>query len=353
MSEADFSLEQARQKARSQQWTVEQVCNRINPNDLYDHRFFKWCETVRSKLVPSLKQALWQEEGHARLHISHLLLRLGETAGSEGLLDCLRSGNAYLRRSALSTLSVLPIKPLTEDSSPWQRSPVPIQKEALLAALEPFLDEPNSREGSIAIDIAFNLELSQADQRLIPLLNEDSPKVRMQVASGFLQRGANYGALNVAESLLFQEKDCSYESYKLITGLKYCAKGKNSELALRAVDLLVRYILENLDRSDNQTANRIWDAMQGLEAVQHSQEVQTLQAVLQSSMRWWVRGIALRRLGELEGEAGLIRLQNALSDTELRKFAAEGIAKVAKGREDTALINSLVAVLQEEVVLYK
>ena len=348
MSEADFSTEQARQKAKSQQWTPQKVVNDLDPNNLYDHRFVKWCETVRSELVPELKQALWQKEGYSCLHIGHLLLQLGEPDGAEGIMACLRSSDPYLRRSALSTLSVLPIRSLTEDSPPWQRPPVPISKEALLVALEPFLDEPASQEGSIAIDIALELGLSQANQRLIPLLNYDSQKVRMQVASGFLRRGEDHGALGMAESLLFHEKYYSYESYKLISALEYCAKGKNPGLALRAADLLIRYILENLNRSDNETANRVWNAMQGLEAVRHPQEAQTLQAVLQSSVEAWARGIALCRLGELEGEAGIIRLQNALSDTQLREFAAEGIAKVAKGRGDIALINNLAAILQEE-----
>ncbi|MBW4621999.1 MAG: hypothetical protein KME17_21870 [Cyanosarcina radialis HA8281-LM2] len=336
MSETDVLIEQARQKAESHQWTVEKVIDEIDPNDLYNSKFIQWCNAVRSEIVPGLKQALWVKESYSRVNIARLLLELGEPDGVEGLIDCLHSQDTSLQISALVTLSHLP----------WKR--LAIDKEAILTAVEPFLNEPDSHAGSIAVDITLKLELPQAEQQIMSLLNHPSPRLRVKVASEFLRRGKDNGALDAAEKSIVAPKQDLDEIHQLVSALEGCAQGENRELALRAADILIRYILANLNRSDNATANAMWSAMRGLEAVRHPEEAQILRSILSSNLEYWARGIALQRLGELEGEAGIVRLQNALSDRQLRKDAAEGIAKVAKEREDPALIDNLVAALQQD-----
>jgi HEAT repeat protein len=338
MSETDSLVELARQKAQSERWTPQKVINELDPNDLYDRQFIEWCNSVRSELVPGLKQALWEKKSYSRVNIGRLLLELGEPDGLEGIIDCLRSNDSSVQVSALVTLAYIPKRSVVDDS------PLPINQEAIFTAVEPFLNEPDSHAGGIAVDIALNLTLPQAEQRTILLLQHRSPSVRVKVASEFLRHGKDNGALDIAENLILD----GYEINQLMSALESCAKGENRELAMRAADILLRYILANLNCLDNGTVGAIWSAMRGLEAVEHPEEAQTLRSILSSPIEYWARGTALQRLGELEGEAGIVRLQNALADPQLRQDAAEGIAKVAKRREDAVLIDSLTAALQQD-----
>lgn len=58
--------------------------------------------------------------------------------------------------------------------------------------------------------------------------------------------------------------------------------------------------------------------------------------------------MALQHLSALQGETGLWRLKEALADPQLRQFAAKGITKIARGREDPALADALAAAAREE-----
>ncbi len=67
--------------------------------------------------------------------------------------------------------------------------------------------------------------------------------------------------------------------------------------------------------------------------------------MLDSKLEWWIRGTALTRLASLEGQAGIRRLIDAISDPDLRKDALEGLGSLAMGSDNPAALQ----VLSEEM----
>ena len=350
MTHEDKSVEQARAEARTQEWTPERVLKELWSVDLFDYKLRERCIAMRDELVPGLRKTMGEQDGNERLKASLLLLHLGEPSGTEGIITCLRTNDNQLRSATLAALSVLPLRPLTENAPSWQKPPVPLQREAVFAELEPLLAEPESHVGGLALNVVMQLALPQAECQIMTLVRHSSRKVRTKVVKWLAARGEDRG-VEVAEALLFEEghnPDDDHWLALIVGALKTYSQGNNPELALRAANLLVRYVLASLNYSDQSTANHVWKAMTGIAAARHPEEVSVLEAVLQSSIVNWGRGIALKRLGEIEGELGIKRLQRALSDAELREYAAESISKLAKGRIDPALVDALIAALQEE-----
>src|SRR5260370_31860379 len=57
--------------------------------------------------------------------------------------------------------------------------------------------------------------------------------------------------------------------------------------------------------------------------------------------------MALKRLAQLEGRAGIARLIDAMSDADLRKDALEGLASLAAGSNDAAVLAALGTEIQQ------
>jgi hypothetical protein len=273
---------------------------------------------------------------------------MGEPDGTDGIIACLRTNDPDLQVKTLVALTILPLRPLDENTPSWWESPVPLRQEALFAALVPLLQDPASQVGGIALEAATKLDVPQADIQLMPLIQHPSRKVRTKVLYWLAQRGEDRGAFRAAEALLFALPHSPHDDYWVLQALSIYCEGDNPDLARCAADLLVRYIHANVDRSDNYTTNHVCTAMSGIEAMQHPEEMQALESVIQSSLKDWGRGVALARLGELEGRAGILRLQRALTDPKLREYAAKGIAKAARGHTSAALVETLVAALRKE-----
>ncbi|MEM8643227.1 MAG: hypothetical protein AAGG51_31085, partial [Cyanobacteria bacterium P01_G01_bin.54] len=66
----------------------------------------------------------------------------------------------------------------------------PISPEKLLVALEPFFSNSEFDIGHIAIEIAFEMQLAQADERMVKLLQSDTSRFS-KVAYKLLERGVD------------------------------------------------------------------------------------------------------------------------------------------------------------------
>jgi hypothetical protein len=348
MNDQRLSVEQARERAKAQAWTTQRILSELESIDLFDPHIKRHCRTLRDELVPALLHAVRERESFARLNASLLLLYLNEPEGTDGVIACLRDTDENLRIRTLSSISVLPLQSLGESTSVWHEPPVPLKRELILTELLRFIAYPDSTAGSIALDVATKLDLPEADRLMRPLLAHSSPKVRLKVLRWLARHGENHGALGVARSLLFASDRDFHTAYWVVAALTDYCKTNRSELAGPAADILADYIRSAVNRPDNQTTNLIWRALKGIAAAHHPEERQLLETVLHSSADDWRRGVALERLGDLEGEAGLERLQHALSDATLRKYAAKSIARTAEGHSLPGLIDALVSAAQTE-----
>jgi hypothetical protein len=333
-------------------WTPEGVIDNIESADYIDSQFIQWCRTVKEDLLSGLTRIMQEEQGNARLTASLLLLHLGESVGTDGIISCLREEDPQFQIRILSSLSVMPLQLVEGDTSRWSRTPVPLEKEALFTALEPLLKTPTktapmsleARTQFLAVGIALKLNLPQAERQVLPFLRNGPPRVRSQILIYLSRRGEDKGALDVAKELL----QADTEVHSTVGCLETYCQSENPNLARRAADILVEFVQINKDRPGNDVTNHIWHALDGIMAAKHPQREQLLKEVLNGPVIDWRRDVALRHLALLEGEAGLYRLKEALTVPELCQAAAEGIADQAKGRSDPDLVDALVTATHQE-----
>ena len=194
----------------------------------------------------------------------------------------------------------------------------------------------------------------RAFDRLVALLSDSRQEMRGRKRRSVLgDAGYDRGSLAAIDEALQQPRHA--KSYFLIRALEHLCKSENTGIRTHAAAIAIGFIRSNLaDHSlsaveANLLANDVWHCMEGIAAACHPEEREALyeifrkvlREVLDSKLEWWVRGIALRRLAELEGQAGIKRLIDAMSDPDLRKDALEGLESLATGSNDPAVLEAL------------
>jgi hypothetical protein len=347
MDDQEEAVAQARARANAQEWTTQRIISELGALELFDHRFRRHCESIRDELLPVLREAMRGPASLASLNAGFLLLYLGEPDGTDGVVACLHTLDEPLRRQALVHLSLLPLRPLSPDQPFLIESPVPLKRDLIFAEITGLIDKMDSEIGELALKVTLKLDIPEANQLIPQYLTHSSRKVRTDVLQWLARRHEDRGALAIAEALLFDSNE-TQDIYWVMSALEsYCASNQ-PELAQRAAGLLARYIRTYGQQPDNTTANLVWRAIGGIAKAQYPEEKQLLETVLNFSTTDWRRGIALERLGEIEGLAGVQRLQLALSEPSLRGFAAKGIAKLMHGQSDSLLVESLTQAAQDE-----
>jgi hypothetical protein len=331
--------------ARIYGWSPERVIDEIESIDLLDSKFIQWCRSVKAELAPDLMEIMHEQQGEASLRASLLLLCLGEPDGTDGIITCLQEADPHFRISVFSRISTLPLSPGDF------RAPVPLKKEGLYAALDPLLETPGEGEPSdrqrvhnLAIGIALKLDLPEAYERLLPMLESGPTQIRVKLLSHLARRGEDRGGLDTAKELLAADS----EIYWVISALERYSKGDDPVLAQQASQLLVDFVRENTDRAGNDVTNLLSRALDGIVAAHHPEREQVLKQVLNGPVEDWRRGIALRHLAALEGEAGYPRLSTALADPELRSYAAQAISANPPSDGNAKLEQALLTAARQE-----
>lgn len=334
-------------RARIYGWSPEGVIDEIESIDFYDSAFIQWCRSVKAELVPDLVEIMREQRGEARLRASLLLLHLGEPDGTDGIISCFREADPRFQITILSRVSALPLTP----EGLRLRAPVSLKKEELYTSLEPLLETPGERESSdrqrihnLAIGIALKLDVSEAYERLLPMLRSGPAQIRVKLLSQLARRGEDRGGLDAAEELLAADS----ETYRVIGALEDYSKGDDPALAQQAAELLVDFVRENTDRAGNDITNHLSRALDGIVAAQHPEREEMLKQVLNGPVEDWRRGTALYHLAPLEGEAGYPRLRTALADPELRSYAAQAISANPPSSGDSELEQALISAARQE-----
>ncbi|MFN2298103.1 MAG: hypothetical protein ACK2UB_04580 [Anaerolineales bacterium] len=348
MDNPQEAIRSAKEKALAQKWTVERILRELATVDVIDPAFREQCAGIRDRLVPSLMQVIHEEDPERNLKAGMLLLHLGVPEGTEGILRCLRNPEEYVREKALLGLSILPLLPVPKESKYWHPQPVPADRKAVLSAISGYLDQPDSRMGNLALTIARKLNIPEADDRVRSLWKHRSRKVRTDVFLWMARHHEDPPDWKIPEKLLFGGRHNPHDDYWVLAALeKYCESPHRPQ-AQKAADLLARYVRDHGARPDNWTANFVSRAVKAVAKTQYPRERQMLERVLRSNAADWRQGAALRRLAELEGEAGIHRLGAALSKRWLRKDAAQGLAKQVGGCRDPELRRSLMDAAWDE-----
>jgi HEAT repeat protein len=308
----------------------------------------------RELAMPALRAMARQRSGVIRLNAARALIEFGDRLGGDVLIECLQSEDSALRKGAIDRISWLEIRGRMRSPNP------PFDADALLVALEPSLADPDRWNRKRALSFVRYLETPKAFDRLVAFLGDARPDMRAEAACMLGDAGYDRGALAVIEDLLC-EPGSPYR-YFLIRALEHLCKSTDPDLRSRAAAVAIRFIRSNLAQHGqsaleaNSTANDVWHCMDGMAAVCSSEQRevlhetlrQVLREVLASNLEWWVRGMALKQLAQLEGRAGIARLIDAMSDADLRKDAVEGLASLAAGSDDPAVLAMLGNEIQRE-----
>lgn len=344
------AIEHARARAKANTWTVAKILEQLASIPEFDHKFWEHCRTIQDELVPALLRAIQEQESIARLNASLLLLRLGQPDGTDGVIACLHDNDESLRQKTLLSLSLLPPEPFAfAEGFPFSPpQPVPLKKEPLFAELQQFLSSPNPYHIGLTVQAITSMNPSGVESYIRPLLKHSSRDVRISALHWYSRRSNAPEAILTTRELLFQKDVPPTDNYAVIGSLEICCRSKNETVAAEAAKLLAEFILRYVDYPGNYMANLISNAMDGLKASRYHEERKVVWVLFRSQVKDWRRGVALRRLAEIEGEAQIGLLKESLSDRDLRQFAAQGIAEVTQGSDNSQLVDVLLKALQEE-----
>ncbi len=342
MSNGEEKAAEARRIAREQGFSPQRLLAGLDRIDFVDDDFRSALKRHRDELLPDLRKAIAEGSGARKLNASVLLLELGEAGGTTGLRDLLAGEDREMHWQVLLRLSTFS---WNEKRGGYQ---VPLDQDATYAAIDPFLDATDTRVRNAAVWVLQRLDTVDANRRLAGLISHPEPEVRIMAVHSLSRRGEDSGCLTVIEDLLARPDLNSHDAYRLTQALESQTERGDAEIGLKAVQIAAKYVRSRLEHGDNDTANHVSFCLKAIATANAPDERDLLLEVLQSKLLWWVRGIALKRLAELEGEEGIKRLCSALQDWHLREAAAEGLAKCAHPSSDADVLDALAATLNDE-----
>jgi HEAT repeat protein len=347
MRGTDETAEEARRLANERAFNPERFLALLDRGGYSKSEIDDLRAEQRSSLLPALRAMVVERSGIVRLNVAVALLQLGDPSGSETIVECLMGEDRDLRRAALDRLMTW--LPHDHEKGGYK---APIDADAVLAALERSLAGADRLRREQAVYILNRLETPRAFDRLTGLLGDARPDMRAEAAIWLGRSGQDRGALLVIEEML--AVPAYPKRYHLVAAVEKLCKSADADISSRAAAVARRFIRRNLANrsasSDdaNFAANDIWHCLDGIAAAGASDEQDILREVLASKVDTLARGIALKRLAQLEGHSGVVRLLDALSDAELRSYALEGLSSVARGSSDPAVIEALAQEIARE-----
>lgn len=311
--------------------------------DFIDDRYTAALREHADAILPAIRDMAATAAGQVGVNACHVLLQLGEISGTDGLLARIANGSAEEQLSALRCIAHLPYQ---RDKGGIQ---VALDKATVLPVAASFLDSPNSELRYYARLILEKLDTPEAGEILLGLIRSPDPEIRTEIVRWLTWNGRDDGALDTIDELLFETAPVAFHRhYWLVHGLESLCRHVDAAVRQRACDLAIRYLRAVSSKTDNDTANNARTCLKAVIAAQPDDEPAILAEVLNSQLMGWVRGEALIRLAELEGDRGLTRLCDALKDSELRSAAAEGLTACAKNSSDATILTRIGEALAAE-----
>ena len=347
MSGSDETAEEARRLARERAFTARKFLAVLDQGYYTDLDPAIVPAAERDLLLPALRAMVGQRSGTVRLGAACALAEFNDRLGWEVLIASLQSEDRVLRGETLARVESFGLRERV-------RSPdFPIDIDALLIALEPSLADSTPLACARAVKLIGYLGTPRAVDRLVALLDDARPDMRAEAACTLGEAGYDDGAVAVIDELLRVPRQP--RRYALVSALEHLCQNADANIGTRAASIAIDFLRSNLaeyGRSAHEAihaANDVRRCMDGIAAACSAEQREALHQVLRqifrevvaSNIEGWVRGMALRKLAELEGKAGIARLLDALSEPDLRKDALEGLTSLAAGSDDPAVLAAL------------
>lgn len=285
----------------------------------------------RELVVPALRAMVSTRSSVVRVNAASALLKFGDPLGCASLVESLQTPEREVRRRALDRLISSGIGDRTRTDS------LAIDADAILTALEPSLADADRWTRERALMVMGYLATPRAFDRLAMLLEDGRDDVRAEAAIALGRSGQDRGAVFVIENMLARpDSPTRPKHYHLILALEHLCESGDRETQVRAAAVAIRFVRRNLT-GGHDVANHGWNCLRAIRKAQLPEEVDLLQDIIASKVEWWVRGEALKRLAQLEGPNGIPRLLSALSDSDLRDAALEGLSSLASASDPTVI----------------
>jgi HEAT repeat protein len=347
MSGSDETAEEARRLARERAFTARKFIAVLDQGYCPDLNPATVPAAERDLLLPALRAMVGQRSGTVRLSAACALAEFNDRLGWEVLIASLQSEDRVLRGETLARMESFGLRERV-------RSPdFPIDIDALLIALEPSLADSTPLACARAVELIGYLGTPRAVDRLVALLDDARPDMRAEAACTLGEAGYDEGAVAVIDELLRVPRQP--RRYALVSALEHLCQSADANIGTPAASIAIDFLRSNLaeyGRSAHEAihaANDVRRCMDGIAAACSAEQREALHQVLRqvfrevvvSNIEGWVRGMALRKLAELEGKDGIARLLDALPDPDLRKDALEGLTSLAAGSDDPAVLAAL------------
>lgn len=308
-----------------------------------------YCRGVKDELIPVLLRIMREERGQRRLNASLLLAYLGDLRGTEGIIQSLE--DRELERWTLILLTSMNIE--ADRGRALRNYEIPIfgtiDHQAVFQAIKKYLEDPEQENGKLALQLATELYVPEADKMIRILLHHPSYNIRSEVLFRFFaERDIDEGALDVAEKMLFEIPSDAYWVRAALK--KYCTYGKNHRN--RAAELLARDIKAWFN-SPSDITNILLHNLPALKASSYPNEKELLEMLWNSPVKDTRRGYALERLSEFDGLTRKGDLLKSLSDPQLRSFAGKGLELVAANTGDREVVKALLDAIAKENNIYE
>ncbi len=267
----DEIAEQARRLAKEQAFSPERFVAILERGAYTSVDSPNLPAAEREIVLPMLRALLRERGGVVQLNVARALLELGDPLGSEVLAECLASGSHELRDTALYALTFFPHNPQTGGYA------VPIDPDAILAALEPTLADARSFTRERAVNVLHRLATPRATDRLAELLADVRPDVRAHAAIALGRADKDRGALAVIDEML--RLPAHPNRYHLIVALEHLCESGDAEMRARASAVAARFVRANL-KSGNEIANHVHNCLRAIAKAGLPDEADLLQEVL-------------------------------------------------------------------------
>ncbi len=238
MSESDKIAEDARRLASERSFTARRFLSVLERGYYTDVNLSRVPAAERELLLPALRAMVGQRSGVIRLNAARALVEFGDRLGWDVLIECLRSEDSALRRGALDLLSRLGIRDRVRGCG------CPIDTDALLAALEPSLADLDRWNRERTVTFIGYVGTPRAFDRLVALLSDPRPEMRIEAAIVLGDAGYDRGALAVIDEALRLPRHP--KRYFLIRALEHLCKSGDTDIRSRAATVAIGFVRSNL-----------------------------------------------------------------------------------------------------------
>ncbi|HSH01151.1 MAG TPA: hypothetical protein VLL52_01445 [Anaerolineae bacterium] len=356
---SEFGSDEARRRAEAAGWSVARVVAEIERVVVDWIDFLAVYQPMGEALAVELRPLVGGEVSWRLLQVAVMLLYLGDEAGNEPFLRCLREGDEALQKKAVQKLAFMPL----QEGMHRGEVVVPLAQADVLAILRPWLmgkeqmEWGEMKEGMVWRGLCgvLNLKVDEVADVVAPFLQHRDVRVRLQVMHWFALEGNKLIGLVAAREMVLEEGLSWGDRHSLMTKVSvYGRRAVREEVRAEVGEVAALYVRRyGHHRGETkwegvEIANSLMTALRCLADVGYGDIVSLLAYVWSAPVTDMRRGEVLRQLAMRDGERWLPVVLTSLADEDLRRAAVAAVGGMGMVAERDDVRAALLAVLGSE-----